>query len=190
MTPEKIKEIEDNIRNYYKELKQIEIDKIKLTDYEKSLLQAIENKKTYKGIYLDPDLNMGMQISERVQTSSTCTSPQEAQFVKKTEWQEIIIEGINDDIAELREAIRLKELSTKSIGNGIEEAIRLCKENGEIIELKYKKLKTYEQIGMILNTTRGAIEHNLKKDNGVLDCISRYTRNIKELGIKGAKDVM
>lgn len=184
MVNEEMKRLEEHIRYYYEEMSKITRNERKLRDMEKSLEEAIENKKSFNSIHLDTELNIGLNLSyERVQTSKTGISPQEAQLIKQEEKLEAIVSSIVIDISEKKEEIRSQKLHIGDIGNGIKEAIDRYKDTDreKIIIMRYRDGKSLEEIGEALNMAKSTVDYTLKKPKtGILACISKWLQENME----------
>lgn len=184
MNNEQIKATEASLKNYYLALEDIEHNKCILERLIVKLDRLKENKKTYKNIFIDPDLNMGINMSsEKVQTSGTGTSYAEREFIKQETWLEEKITDTGTEISKLEAEIEDRETGLINIEHGIKDAIKNCYGSKELIEMRYRDRKPLEEIAEKLNMTKSNVEYAFKKDNGILDCISRWVRNNKDLKV-------
>lgn len=181
---EEIKATEESLRNYYKELETVDHDKYILKRLKDRLECLKENKRTYKSIFIDPELNMGINMgSEKVQTSPTGTSYAEREFIRQETKLEKEITDAATEISKMETDISKREVDLSNVEYGIKDAIEHVKiyDVQDMVEWRYKKNMTYLEISEKLKVSDSAVERAFKRTHGIIDCIYKWTRRNKEL---------
>ncbi|KHD34350.1 hypothetical protein NL50_17315 [Clostridium acetobutylicum] len=152
-------DIENKLRNYYTDIKKINILEEKIKSL-KSIKERIEDNIRHCDIKIEADLNMGVSYGEKVQTSSTGTGYAEGQIIKQIERQEKKAQELQEEIT--RTLLEISDLSSK---NAILKSIldRIGHVYIDIIEMYYKRGMSNRSIGMGLNLDERTIRNKKKE---------------------------
>lgn len=152
-------DIENKLRNYYTDIKKINILEEKIKSL-KDIKERIEDNIRNCNVKVEPDLNMGVSYGEKVQTSSTGTGYAEGQIVKQIEKQEKKAQELQEEITKT-----LLEISDLSSKNAILKSIldRLGHVYIDIIQMYYRKGMSNRTIGMELNLDEKTIRSKKKE---------------------------
>lgn len=155
LTQENRSAIENKLRKYYSDIRQIAILEDKIKSF-KDLKQRIEDNIRHCNIKIEPDLNMGISYGEKVQTSSDGTSYAESAIIKQIEKQQKKVEELQEEITKT-----LLEISDLSSKNAILKSIldKLGHIYIDIIQMYYKKGMSNRTIGMELSLDERTIRN-------------------------------
>lgn len=173
ITDEQFKKMESTLYEYYEKVRKIETlenRKRVITEQIDIIRQDIKNNN----VNIIPDLHMGLQITEKVQTSSTGTSYAESAIIKQIERLEKKITDLSDKLSETQCEIS----DIKSEYADIEYVIYniLNEESKALIKLKYgtKYHPTNIEIGTEIRITESAVRNRIKN---ILSDLYKYTNN-------------
>ena len=164
LTQENRSAIEEKLRNYYKDVKQITIAEEEIQNLHQ-LKERLENNIKNCNIKIIPDANMGVGFDEKVQTSPTGISPQESQIVHQLEHQERQVEQIKSNINKLLSEIADLETRNSSLKIILRKLGHIYI---DIIDMSYRKGMSNINIGLALHLSEKAIR---KKKTEALEAI-------------------
>jgi uncharacterized protein (UPF0335 family) len=163
----------NDIYDYYEKVRKIETlenRKKVIAEQINIIRQDIKNNN----VNIIPDIHMGLQITEKVQTSSTGTSYAEGAIIKQIERLEKKVIELNNEMVETQCIISDIKAKYADIDYIINNTNLVNKENKTLIKQKYgtKYHPTNTEIGIQLNITESAIRNRLKN---VLNDLYKYT---------------
>lgn len=156
---------DEALRKYYADIDKIDLSRETLRNLHIKLEKLKENKKTYKSIFIDPELNMAVGFEERVQTSPNGTSYAEREFIKQEE-------RLDRNIIDTAGEISNLEIEIENTETNIGKMKKIINDFGEEYKdiLKYRygyqsrwKKYSLDEIGEILHMAKSTVKDKLEK---------------------------
>lgn len=153
---------ENKLRQYYHDIEIINLRKSRIINLKRKL-EKLKDIETH----IEPYKNIGISYSEKVQTSSSCTSYAETEYIKQLEKLEKQYTDTQSEIVTLESEIAEIETIIFDMEELLKPVDDICK---KILKYRYGSEKyTYDKISMMLQmppTTLRDWQQNTIKDIG------------------------